>query len=646
MMAFAGLGTGQSPTPSPPGRSVSTHPPHPADTTVRPVPTELLTHPLLENASFGQSEQDQLRHEFDSRAKQNYMDLACFTDFMETVAGADPRYCSHYFVAFDRERTGVLSFNAFAVGMAAMQPAVENDDERLRYVFRMYAEPESGRSAATIGFGQFINMVRHIHRHLGHAADQSSVQAAAAAVFIQSGLEKETGFITESVFVSASLNEGFVGTEGLFRTNRDIFNHGKLVLAGKVPEKDLEELKLSGSPPDGNYARMNTELTQARRASSMEPVTIPAPDFASADAPRKCSEGFKSAPAPVRGTPEAAEAGPVARLSPQKTFRVKMMETAIFDRHRHGGHKEATSRKITQYDLLRQQADPTAAYPEGTMNIVNRILLEVLHEAYRLEPTQVFGFPPFKLTSREEILQIMAVTQDLVLQDAMLVEVLAPVRVYGDIHGQMPDLLHFFHTYGMPNTNPGDIELVNYVFIGDFVDRGSYSLEVLATLFCLKLRFPTRVFLIRGNHEDSEVNQFFGFQLECRSRLVDGDEIWKAANTVFDNLPVAALIEGAIFCVHGGIGKTLKSLDQIREIPRPLKAPVRGAYRDLMRDILWSDPTDHDGVTGIQGNLRGEDMVEFGPDRVMEFIRANGLDLIIRAHQASLKSDGNHHLWP
>lgn len=110
---------------------------------------------------------------------------------------------------------------------------------------------------------------------------------------------------------------------------------------------------------------------------------------------------------------------------------------------------------------------------------------------------------------------------------------LAPTRVFGDIHGQLPDLLHLFHTYGIPDSQTGDIDLINYVFIGDFVDRGTYSLEVVATLFCLKLRYPRRVFLIRGNHEDSEVNQCFGFQAECISRLgSDGSVVWTEVNQV------------------------------------------------------------------------------------------------------------------
>lgn len=256
-----------------------------------------------------------------------------------------------------------------------------------------------------------------------------------------------------------------------------------------------------------------------------------------------------------------------------------------------------------------------------------------MDRTYAPPPAQLFGFPPFDLASEVELSAIFAEAEKAVAADAMVVEVLAPVRIFGDIHGQLPDLLHFFHTYGVPNHKNGDVHLVNYIFIGDFVDRGSYSLEVLATLFCLKLRYPQNVFLIRGNHEDREVNERFGFKSECVQRLGKGTELWEAANVTFDSLPVAALVESKVICLHGGIGKTLATVEQIRRIPRPVRAPVQGPYADLMRDILWSDPTEHDTVVGIQGNIRGDDMVEFGPDRVLHFLAENDLELVVRAHQ-------------
>ena len=102
------------------------------------------------------------------------------------------------------------------------------------------------------------------------------------------------------------------------------------------------------------------------------------------------------------------------------------------------------------------------------------------------------------------------------------------------------------------------MHLVNYVFIGDFVDRGPHSLEVMALLFCIKVRYPNKVFLIRGNHEDSEVNEMYGFQDECLARLGPaGIRVFAAVNKAFDWLPVAAIVEHKIFCVHGGIGKVM-----------------------------------------------------------------------------------------
>ena len=149
-----------------------------------------------------------------------------------------------------------------------------------------------------------------------------------------------------------------------------------------------------------------------------------------------------------------------------------------------------------------------------------------------------------------------------------------------------------------------------------------------------KVRYPSSVYLVRGNHEDREINARFGFQGECTRRLTRGIDAWEAANVAFDHLPVAALVGGRIICLHGGVGETLETLDQIRAIARPLPNPIReGPHAAVLRDILWSDPTDHDSVVGVKSNVRGEDMVEFGADRVRKFLGTNRLDLVVRAHQ-------------
>ena len=135
---------------------------------------------------------------------------------------------------------------------------------------------------------------------------------------------------------------------------------------------------------------------------------------------------------------------------------------------------------------------------------------------------------------------------------------------------------------------------------------------------------------------DPQVNALYGFRAECLRRCAScGDAVWRAINSVFELLPVAATIDGAVLCVHGGLGASLQSVAQLHALPRPARVDLRaqaGPARVLV-DALWSDPTDHDDEAGVHPNQRGPNTVKFGPDRVRAFCRASGLRLVVRAHQ-------------
>jgi protein phosphatase len=196
--------------------------------------------------------------------------------------------------------------------------------------------------------------------------------------------------------------------------------------------------------------------------------------------------------------------------------------------------------------------------------------------------------------------------------------------------------MRIFDQYGYPSRDPGgDIAVVDYLFLGDYVDRGRHSLETICLLLALKLQFKSRVFLVRGNHESPEVNARDGFLYECVQRLGGreaGVAAWRRFNQLFEWLPMGALINDCILGVHGGIGKHLRSPKQIDEMQRPLR--MGGDYSGLLLDLLWSDPTVSDEVEGVHINVeRGSPIVCFGPDRVASFLEANGLSLILRAHE-------------
>ncbi|XVF19608.1 hypothetical protein REPUB_Repub11eG0125400 [Reevesia pubescens] len=207
----------------------------------------------------------------------------------------------------------------------------------------------------------------------------------------------------------------------------------------------------------------------------------------------------------------------------------------------------------------------------------------------------------------------------------------APIKIFGDLHGQFGDLMRLFDEYGAPST-AGDIAYIDYLFLGDYVDRGQHSLETITLLLALKVEYPNNVHLIRGNHEAADINALFGFRIECIERMGERDGIWAwhRINRLFNWLPLAALIEKKIICMHGGIGRSINHVEQIENLQRPISMEAGSI---VLMDLLWSDPTENDSVEGLRPNARGPGLVTFGPDRVMEFCNNNDLQLIVRAHE-------------
>ncbi|CAL9137839.1 unnamed protein product [Musa acuminata var. zebrina] len=230
-----------------------------------------------------------------------------------------------------------------------------------------------------------------------------------------------------------------------------------------------------------------------------------------------------------------------------------------------------------------------------------------------------------------EIADLCDSAERIFTSEPSVLQIKAPVKIFGDLHGQFGDLMRLFDEYGAPST-AGDIAYIDYLFLGDYVDRGQHSLETIALLLALKVEHPHNVHLIRGNHEAADINALFGFRTECIERMGERDGIWTwhRINRLFNWLPLAALIEKKIICMHGGIGRSINHVEQIENLQRPITMETGSV---VLMDLLWSDPTENDSVEGLRPNARGPGLVTFGPDRVMEFCNNNDLQLIVRAHE-------------
>lgn len=220
--------------------------------------------------------------------------------------------------------------------------------------------------------------------------------------------------------------------------------------------------------------------------------------------------------------------------------------------------------------------------------------------------------------TEEEVVYLVMESRKLFMSQPMLVEIRAPVNMCGDVHGQYYDLLRLFDLGGYPPDS-------NYIFLGDYVDRGEQSLETVCLLLAYKLRYPDNFFLLRGNHESSSINRIYGFFDECKRRY--SVKLWKLFTDTFNCMPVAGLVDGRILCMHGGLSPELYTLDQIRRILRPSDVPDSG----LICDLLWSDPSD-DPIVGFGENDRGVSWT-FGENVVENITQTLDLDLICRAHQ-------------
>ena len=221
--------------------------------------------------------------------------------------------------------------------------------------------------------------------------------------------------------------------------------------------------------------------------------------------------------------------------------------------------------------------------------------------------------------SEREVITVIDKAFPIIEKEESMLELEPPLYICGDIHGQFYDLLRVFEILKYPPES-------KFLFLGDYVDRGKRSLECILLLLCLKIKYPSNIFLLRGNHESSNINRMYGFFDECKRKV--SLRIYKKFCNLFNILPITALVGEKILCMHGGLAYDLKNIDQLKTIKRPTEIPDAG----LLCDLVWSDPDDS-LYFGFCTNKERGISVCFSKKQVEEFTKKNDLDLICRAHQ-------------
>ena len=222
-----------------------------------------------------------------------------------------------------------------------------------------------------------------------------------------------------------------------------------------------------------------------------------------------------------------------------------------------------------------------------------------------------------------------------------LIKLRSPVKIFGSINGQYNDLMRYFSLFGRPSELKGDIECVDYLFLGNFTNRGAFSLETVCLLLALKVKYNGHFHLLRGNQEDLEISKLYGLAEECKEKLKEDinqpNSIFNQLCNLFEYLPLAAVVNNQIFCCHNGISKNGLFLNDIQR----LKFPIKVKTCPIAKDLLWNTPNINDNISFNKLLPIEYKPEQFNANALDNFLKTNKLKMIIRSHDVCQKGISN-----
>ncbi|XP_014674733.1 PREDICTED: uncharacterized protein LOC106814873 [Priapulus caudatus] len=553
---------------------------------------------LVKSAKLGKKEQELLYVEFMELCYPvNVMNSATFTELF-TKKGIPADKVESYFRAFDIDCSKFVSYKQLLVGLAAMEPTTQHGgapaEQRCRYIFRFYDQDQDGY----LQFEEFKMLIKDIRdiKNLPTAEDEVDQEALASAKLFEAA---ESSALSLSEFLTAVGQLRFRGTSLLFRLPQSIVTYlrrggrpGMLVKNDKVQEDDLTSLAQPAK-------KVRTSLT-----------------IADSRMPKRD--------------------GMLRQNSHKHGRRCTSAVSASFDMEK----DKLKFERMPSVDSFNQRSHPNEMLTG--LRYFERPIIDKMGEVTK--PAFDWGLVDRGALAKC-LLVLCKVVRDILKGEDRLLTLQAPVYILGDIHGNFRDLVCFEKVLWRmgPILTPSNI-----LFLGDYVDRGDQGIEVVAYLFAQKLLAPEKFYLLRGNHELRSVQCMFSFRTECMEKFGAemGSEVWEAVNDVFDVMPIAAVVDSKIFCVHGGIPRPSKhgsTFAAINKIPCPLRNPEQESK--LTWEILWSDPinqeTDMRSDTeeelianeGFAHNCRRGTANIFSCRALEAFLKSHGLSHVVRAHE-------------
>ncbi|KAK9248196.1 Metallo-dependent phosphatase-like protein [Lipomyces tetrasporus] len=368
------------------------------------------------------------------------------------------------------------------------------------------------------------------------------------------------------------------------------------------------EISSSPSPPGFDNANLPPSM---QVHEPKEPILIRRSFDASVDIPSSQAQHGRSGSASSAANDQATSIPDAVVASASKVHRRTNSNLDNVDSSAAGLEESMSNMNLSRPSASPGHGSPAVSGPEmGPSLDIDEIIQRLLDVGYSGKATKSVCL------KNAEIQVICRYAREIFLSQPTLIELSPPVKIVGDIHGQYGDLIRLFEMCGFPPS-------ANYLFLGDYVDRGKQGLETILLLLAYKIKYPENFFLLRGNHECANVTRVYGFYDECKRRC--GIKVWKTFVDCFNTLPIASIVASKIFCVHGGLSPVLNSMDEIRDIVRPTDVPDYG----LLNDLLWSDPTDTPNEW--EDNERGVSYC-FGKSAINKFLTKFEFDLVCRAH--------------